>query len=143
MFKVAYRLTDSSADARDVLHDVFCRLPDALARFDCKRPLWPWLQAVTTRTTLAHFRKTKERGEIPLPDGSVDNASHERAVLDSIELERALSTLTAEQRTVVVLKELLGYSHEEIGELLGLPPSTSRGRLYRARAALRVALGDK
>lgn len=139
MFEVAYRLTDSSADARDVLHDVFYRLPDALVRFDCRRPLWPWLRAVTTRAALAYVRRVRQRGEVSLPDDFVNSTFHERPVLDSIELERALSALSAEQRTVIILKELLGYTHEEIGKLLDLPPSASRGRLYRARAALRAA----
>ena len=56
LFTVAHRLTESSADARDVLHDVFCGLPEAIRRFDHRRPLGPWLRAVTARAALKHLR---------------------------------------------------------------------------------------
>ena len=55
-------------------------------------------------------------------------------------LERAVSSLPEELRTVVVLKDIVGYSHKEIGELLQLSRSASEGRLYRARKLLRAKL---
>ena len=142
LFAVAYRLTDSSADARDVLHDVFLRLPDTLRTFDLKRPLGPWLHAVTTRAALDRLRSERRRGEVSLRELD-DEESPVVPVLDSVALERALSSLPEELRTVIILKELAGYSHEEIGELLGIAASTSAGRLYRARAALRNALLER
>ena len=48
LFAVAYRLTESAADARDVLHDVFSRLPRALRSYNRKGALGPWLRSVTT-----------------------------------------------------------------------------------------------
>ncbi|WP_419161140.1 RNA polymerase sigma factor [Candidatus Palauibacter sp.] len=140
LFAVAYRLTESSADARDVLHDVFCRLPDTLRSFDRKKPLGPWLCTVTTRAALEQLRKERRRGEVPLHDELVDEEPWTLPILDSIELERALSSLPEKLRTVIVLKELAGYSHREIGEMLGVNASTPAGRLYRARMALRAAL---
>lgn len=140
MFTVAYRLLKSSADARDVLHDVFFRLPDGLRSFDGKKPLEPWLRRVTTRAALKQLQWRARRSEVPLSSDLVDEMTEGLPILDSIELERALSSLPEDLRTVVVLKEIAGYSHEEIGELLGVPPSTSAGRLYRARTLLRAAL---
>lgn len=139
LFAVAYRLTVSSADARDVLQDVFCRLPDTLRTFDPKKPLGPWLRAVATRVALDLLRNERRRGEVPLRE-LVDEEVRAFPVLDSIELERALSSLSKDLRTVIVLKELGGYSHGEIGELLGIAASTSARRLSRARTALHTAL---
>ena len=146
LFAVAYRLTESSADARDVLHDVFCGLPEAIRRFDHERPLGPWLRSVTARAALKHVRSRRRRREISIastPHELEATASPELPVLDSIAVERALSSLTEELRTVVVLKEMEGYSHREIAELLQIARSTSEGRLYKARKLLRAELFER
>lgn len=143
LFTVAYRLTESAADSRDVLHDVFSRLPRALRSYNRKRPLGPWLRAVTTRAALSHLRAQRRRREVFVEDEGVFGARRTPSIVDSIAFERALASLPEKLRTVIILKELQGYSHKEIGDLLGIPPSTSRGRLHTARAALRDALRDR
>lgn len=146
LFAVAYRLTESSADARDVLHDVICELPEMIRDFDRKRPLGPWLRAVTARAALQHMRSERRRHETAIataPDEREVSASPEFPVLDSIAVERALSSLTEELRTVVVLKEMEGYSHQEIADLLDIARTTSEGRLYKARKLLRARLFER
>ena len=124
VFAVAYRLTDSSADAKDVLQNVFVRLPSALATFDQRSSLGTWLRVVATRAALQLILSSR-----PPP------------ILDTIALERALAALPDTLRTVIILKEIEGYSHKEIGEFLEIAPSASMVRLSRARASLRAALG--
>lgn len=58
-------------------------------------------------------------------------------VVDRIVLERALLRLPAPLRSVLLLKELEGYSHEEIGEMLGITSGASAARLHRAWKRLR------
>ena len=146
LFAVAYRLTESSADARDVVHDVFCRLPRAIRRFDPERPLGPWLRSVATRAALDQLRTERRRREIPIssaPHELPEEASPEFPVLNSIMVERALSSLPGELRTVVILKDMEGYSHREIAELLQVSRSTSEGRLSKARKLLRAELFER
>jgi len=143
LFAVAYRLTESSADARDVMHDVLADLPEMLRRFDGKRSLGPWLRSVTVHAALKHVQSERRRHEIAIaaaPDEGDVVASPESTILDSIAVERALSALTEKQRAVVVLKEMEGYSHREIAELLQIERATSEGRLYMARRQLRAML---
>ncbi|MXX78634.1 MAG: sigma-70 family RNA polymerase sigma factor [Gemmatimonadales bacterium] len=145
LFAVAYRLTESSADARDVLHDVLGDLPDIFRRFDGRRPLGPWLRSVTARFALRHVRSERRRQEAATAWATDEEvvASPESSVLDSIVLERALSSLREKLRTVVVLKDLEGYSHREIAELLEIERVTSEARLYRARQQLRAMLVER
>ena len=146
LFAVAYRLTESSADARDVLHDVFSELPEMIRGFDRKRPLGPWLRSVTAHAAIKHMRSEQRRHDLAIaaaPDESEVIASPEFPVLDSIAVERALSSLPEELRTVVVLKEMEGYSHQEIAELLQIARKTSEGRLYKARKPLRAMLFER
>ena len=141
LFAVAYRLTHSTADARDVLHDVFARLPEALRTFDQRSSLGTWLRAVTTREALMHLRVQKRRREVPIFGEHMPKRPPQ--VLDSIALERALASLPEKLRTVIILKEVEGYSHKEIAEILKVSYSASAVRLHRARAALRAALGER
>ena len=146
LFGVAYRLTESSADARDVLHDVFCELTEMIRGFDGKRPLGPWLRSVTARAALQHMRSEQRRHDLAIgaaPDGPEVIASPESRVLDSIAVERAMSSLPDELRAVVALKEMEGYSHREIAELLQIARKTSEGRLYKARKLLRAMLFER
>lgn len=143
LFGVAYRLTESPADASDVLHDVFCRLPKAIRSFDPKRSLGPWLRAVTARAALKRLELGRRRGEIPITwvaDELDAVKSPEASVLSAVVLEQVLSSLPDELRIVVVLKEVEGYSHREIAELLQIAPSTSERRLHRARRMLRAGV---
>ena len=144
LYEIAYRLTDSAADAQDVLHDVFCRLPGAIRTFNRGKPLGPWLRAVTARVALKRLNSERRRSEVSLTanpeelEGLGEVRSPEVPVLDAIVLERTLSDLPDDLRIVVALKEIEGYSHGEIAELLGISRSTSEGRLYRARRMLRA-----
>ena len=145
LFATAYRLMESSADARDVLHDVFCKLPRAIRRFDPERPLGPWLRRVTTRAALDRIRTERRLREVPIDSAQQElpaAASSELLLLDSIAVERALSSLSEELRTVVVLKEMEGYSHRQITELLQISLRTSERRLHEARELLRARLFD-
>jgi RNA polymerase sigma-70 factor (ECF subfamily) len=140
--RVALRLSADSLDAEDVLQDVFVGLPEAIRSFDATGSFEGWLKRVTVRTTLMKSRAKSRKHEVSLD-----------AVLDSIEgstetetdrmaLEDAIAELPAMLRQVFVLKEIEGYSHTEIGTLLGITAGTSEVRLFRARRLLRDRLGD-
>lgn len=136
LFTVAYRFTNGDEDARDVLHDVFVKLPYALERYDPKKPLGPWLRRVTANAALARVRRERHRREVHLPPQLVGEDGPEEPILDAVTLASLLSQLSENLREIVVLKELIGHTHDEIAEKLGIEPSTSRGRLQRARIAL-------
>lgn len=140
VFQVAYRLTDSAPDARDVLQNVFARLPDALKGFDQRSSLATWLRVIATREALQLVRWRERRRETPIGD---EVSSRPPDVLETIALERALGGLSEKLREVIILKEIEGYSHKEIGEFLDITPSASMARLSRARASLRAALGER
>jgi RNA polymerase sigma-70 factor (ECF subfamily) len=71
----------------------------------------------------------------PFRDPAVDDELRRR-------LTEALGTLTPAQRGVMVLHDVEGYTHAEIGELMEMPEGTARAHLHHARAALRIVLSD-
>ena len=145
LMAVAFRLMGSRADAEDVLHDVFLGLPEALRRYDERGALEAWLKRVTARVALTRLRSRGRAGEVSFDDDDVPPPSHgnmER-LADLIAVQRAIDALPDALRVVFVLREVEGYSHAEIGELLEITTNASEVRLHRAIRALRRTLsGD-
>jgi RNA polymerase sigma factor (sigma-70 family) len=135
---VAYRLTLQWHDAEDVLQDVFIALPEALKRYDSTRPFEPWLRRVTVRAALVRLRAEARRAR---REARSDPPDPHVSVLDSVALREALLQIPLHLRVVLLLKEYEGYSHEEIGTMLGIRAETSAVRLHRAWKLLRKELG--
>ncbi len=142
LYRVAYRITGSIADAEDVLQDVFVGLPEALRTYEARGSLEGWLRRVTARVALARIRKRARRAELPLRHASppVRDPPLSDRVVERTALERALDELPSTLRLVFVLKEAEGYSHAEIAALLRIRPGTSEVRLHRAKQILRTLL---
>jgi RNA polymerase sigma-70 factor (ECF subfamily) len=138
---VAYRLLLSRADAEDVVHDLFLGLPEALRKYDERGALAAWLKRVTVRLALSRLRSPSRR-EVALEEAHavttvpVDPAGR-------IALSEALAALPTSLRTVLVLKEIEGFSHAEIAGLLGISRGASEVRLHRALRTLRRALSEE
>jgi RNA polymerase sigma-70 factor, ECF subfamily len=139
----AYRLTGSVQDAEDVLQDVFVMLPDALQNYDERGRFGVWLKRVAALTALMRVRGRSRRREAALPDWDALPSREGPDVVDRLAARRALETLPDGLRTVWVLKEVEGYSHAEIGEMLGITSGNSAARLFRAWKLLRAALGEE
>ncbi|MGB5301636.1 MAG: sigma-70 family RNA polymerase sigma factor [Gemmatimonadota bacterium] len=143
VYRIALRLTASSADAYDVTHDVFVGLPEAMQRYDPNRPFGAWLRGVTVRTAQMRLRSVRRRREVALPNVlRMAVRSEQDAVVDRLTLEKALDELSPDLRSVVVLRELEGLPYQEIADLLGITKSAAAVRLHRARRRLREILRD-
>lgn len=142
LYGLAFRLTESPADAEDVVHDVFVGLPEAVRTFEGRGNFEGWLKRVTVRRALVQLRQRRIRRESPLsaiarlPTRAVDPGAN-------VTLDRVLASLPERMRVVVVLKEAVGLSHTEIAELLGIRPGTSMDLMYKARLILRRKFGER
>lgn len=141
VFRAAFRLTASRHDAEDVAQDLFLRLPGALAGFTGPAPSFPgWIRRVAVRQALMHLRRGRRRREVGV-DGVMSLLAPARHPIERMSIDVALARLPDDHRMVFLLKEVEGYSHAEIGELLGISTANSEVRLHRARRALRELLG--
>ena len=147
LYRTAYRLSGSGADAEDVVHDVFVGLPEALRRYENRGSFDAWLTRVTVRRTLMRARGERRRREVALDDACPEALLvHPVARTEAADVRRAVHiaviALPVGLREVFVLRQFEGYTHEEIASLLGITPGASRVRLTRALVALRHALAD-
>ena len=143
VYRIGYRLTGSPVDAEDVLQDVFLGLSRALQTYAGRGSLEGWIKRVAVRTTLMKLRLRKRKAEVALehlPPGATEGAGGGMSPTDRMELEDAVAALPGALRKVFVLRDVEGYTHTEIGEMLGIGTGASRVRLHRARMVLRKHL---
>jgi RNA polymerase sigma-70 factor (ECF subfamily) len=150
VYSLAYRLLNSVEDAEDVAQDTFSQAFKGLVSFRGTSKFYTWLFRITYNLAISQRRKRKpalslnsqtdSQGEITLPS---DDASPMKNMEDEegkTLMDRALGLLSLDHRAGLVLKEIEGFSYEEIALSLGVPVGTVRSRLHRARLELRAIL---
>jgi RNA polymerase sigma-70 factor (ECF subfamily) len=138
------RLGVQDRDLEDVTHEVFVRVYAQLPLYDAARPLRAWLFGIALGMAANYRRLARHRvgliAEVPdLPDHSNQaDVSLERRQQSEL-VHAALQKVPLEQRAVLVLHELDGYSVPEVALSLGLGLNTAYSRLRLAREAFRSA----
>ena len=135
--RAAYLVVHDSALAEDIAQEAFLSAIRSLDRFDRRRPFGPWLHRIVVNRAIDAARARTLRAESELGDhvGSGDDPEPvDRAVLE------ALAELPPDQRAVVVMRHLLGYTPGEIAQALDLPRGTVNSRLRRGLDAMRGAV---
>ncbi len=138
IYALCRRMTDDDTQARDLVQDVFVRAWERLVTFREQSAFATWLHRLGVNVVLEHLRSRKRNdtrhtdvGEwIPGP-GSMGDRLDARMDLDA-----ALARLPAGSRTVFLLHDIEGYSHDEIAQMTGIAAGTARAQLWRARRAL-------
>jgi RNA polymerase sigma-70 factor (ECF subfamily) len=138
---VARSIVLTHEDAEDAVQEGFLRAYQALDRFDPAQTFGAWLNRIVANAALdlARRRKVRNAEELsesmptPFRDPAEGGELRER-------LEDALTKLPDRARAVIVLHDVEGFTHAEIGEMLGIPGGTARSDLHHARQKLRVLL---
>lgn len=150
VYSLCFRLTHSASDAEDLTQNVFIQLFRKLKTFRGASSFTTWLHRLTVNEVLMHFRKNTVRKERTTEDGTtpmqivLGTQNHTRmSVVDRIALDEAIRQLSPGYRAVLILHDVEGYEHEEIGKILGCAVGTSKSQLHKARLKLRRLLKEK
>ena len=141
VFGIAWRLTLDQGQAEDLTQDAFVRIWQQLPGFRFESSLATWIYRVATNVVLAQLRKSPGVGSRL---SVVQDEPEERADTHSgydtgqlMDIERQLLALPERARMVLVMHDLAGMTHEEIGASLDIAPGTSKAQLFRARRLYR------
>lgn len=139
MYAVCLRYANNADDAQDLLQEGFIKVYRNLHRFRAEGSFEGWIRRVFVNTSIEHFRKKSTRlsmvtdkEENTIEDADI-TAIHKLAEKDIINI---IQELSPGYRTVFNLYVVEGYSHKEIGELLGISEGTSKSQLARAKGVL-------
>jgi RNA polymerase sigma-70 factor (ECF subfamily) len=138
VFTLARRMLASKALAEDVLQETFVEVICKIDGFRGEAEVGTWIKRIAINKCLMHVRSSwvSRRGmsdEEPIGE-------HGGGALDQVALERALDRVPDVARAVVWLHDVEGYTHAEIGQLMGRTASFSKSQLARAHEQLRSLL---
>lgn len=141
-YAVARAIVINHEDAEDAVQEAFLHAYRAIDRFLPDQAFGAWLHRIVANAALdvTRRRKVRDADELPETVASPFRDPAEKGELRA-RLTEALNTLPARQRAVIVLHDVEGYKHAEIGRMLDIPEGTARSDLHYARSQLRQILG--
>jgi RNA polymerase sigma-70 factor (ECF subfamily) len=141
--RLVYRICGDEELARDLTQDTFVRVFQKLSTFRGDAAFATWIHRIAVSVALnairkeRRFKRTSEdldvANELPAPPNAVEPDLRAR-------LASAIAALPESCRVSVILHDIEGYTHAEIGQMLGIAEGTSKARLFDARTRLRKAL---
>jgi RNA polymerase sigma-70 factor (ECF subfamily) len=146
LYNLAYRMA-GSAEAEDLLQDVFLQAYRKLGTYKGDSSLGTWLFRLAVNLCLDHLRS--KQGRMGQVTDSLDEedaapvASPYRpteANVARLDLEQAIATLPPSYRAAFVLHDVEGYQHDEVARILGIAEGSSKSLLHKARLRLRAIL---
>ena len=158
MFNISYRVTGDYNDAAEVVQDAFVSAYRSIKSFRGKAKFSTWLYTIVVnlsrnRLKQVKSRALKERYSINDPVDTdnghmqMEYASSDLSVLDRLEkrdveqrVQGCINALDGEFREVIVLRDIQGFSYDEIGDMLEIAEGTVKSRLHRARDSIRKCL---
>jgi RNA polymerase sigma-70 factor (ECF subfamily) len=126
-------------DAEDVVQETWIRATAGMRRFRGDSSFGTWLTAIGLNAARDHLRRRGRWGvmeDVTEQEIAVPAAPHGQR----LDLERAIALLPPGCRTVLVLHDVEGFTHEEIAKQLGIAAGTSKSQLFAARRAARTLL---
>jgi RNA polymerase sigma-70 factor (ECF subfamily) len=147
IFGLCLRMSKSRETAEDLVQEVFILLIRKIKSFRGESKFSTWLYRISVNTCLSYLRKQQTKKETT--EGFDAAAALQKAsspdVVHREALKKAIAELPEGYRASVVLHDIQGYSHKEIGTMLGISDGASKSQLFKARRKLRevVAAWDK
>lgn len=157
LYSVVYNLTSNREDAMDLAQEAFIKAFQSINSFKGKSSFYTWLYRIAINNTLSHLKRHRSRHFFSFDN--IENEMSQSDVFDAVaskvktekgallkelqeRLNEALMKLSLKHRSVVVLFEIEGLSHEEISAILKCSVGTVRSRLHYAKQQLKVYLKD-
>ena len=152
MYAVALRMCGNREDAQDCLQEAMLRVYRAIGGFKGQSSFSTWVYRITMNTCLDELRRKKNRQSTSL-DSLLDmgwspsddtNAPEKQAIRSELRrnLNRAIQELPEEMRSAVVLRDIQGFSYEEIAHMLEINVGTIKSRISRGREKLREKMKE-
>jgi RNA polymerase sigma-70 factor (ECF subfamily) len=158
VFNIAYRMLGNLEEAKDLAQEVFISVFESIKNLKEEIKFDAWLTQITLNHCRNRWKYLKRRhyfdsdsleDPIETEDGNMQKAIfdpsdnpeslYEKKMIQEL-IQGGLLKLKDDQRELLVLRDLQGFSYEEMAQLLGLPEGTIKSKLHRARMDLKEVL---
>ena len=159
VYGLLYRLTENSEEARDLTQDTFLRAFQSIGQFRGESDLRTWIYRIAINQARNRWRWWRRRRRDATVSLDSENAHGNQPLIESLSseagkspeqetlahereraLRKALHSLSLSYRETVILRDIEGFTYEEISETLGINVGTVKSRLARGRLELRQRL---
>ena len=144
MYNICLRMLNNEADAEDMLQNSFMDVFSKLHYFRFESSIGAWIKRIVVNNCINFLKKKRlaivEMGEKDIPQETMTNNWGD-VKMSVTTIHQAIGFLPDGYRVILNLYLLEGYDHQEIGEILGISPSTSKSQYSRAKKKLREILG--
>lgn len=155
VFSIICGILRNRNDAEDIAQQVFAKVYFSIRNFDFRSSLLTWIYKITVNECYDYLRKKRVRKLVYESDFSEDDAKRMEASEPAIDttvpadtriaqrdlILKMLSRVSAEERSLILMKEVEGHSVEELAEMTGLNENTIKVKLFRTRQKLLKAAG--
>jgi len=160
MLNIAYRIIGNYEEACESVQDAFISAYKNIKGFKGEAKFSTWLYAIAINHSKNRLKRLRTRryreaystnNPIPTPDGEIqgDPPSNEPTALDRLEardvqqkVQGCINALNAEFREIIILRDIQGFSYDEISAMLKVPEGTVKSKLFRAREGVKDCLKD-
>lgn len=158
VYNIALRILNNSEDAYDAAQEVFIKVYKSIASFKGDSSFSTWIYRITKNVCLDEIRKRKKNKAISIDEeyeneeGSMQKQIYDDSPgpeeiterkIDKEQIYKAIELLSEQQKIVLVLRDIQGFSYEEIGKIIDCPEGTVKSRINRARKSLVELLRSK
>ncbi|AEV69215.1 sigma-70 family RNA polymerase sigma factor [Acetivibrio clariflavus] len=158
VFNIAFRMVGNYDDANELAQEVFIKAFRSIKNFKGDSSFSTWIYRITANVCLDELRKRKNRTivsldqDIELNDGDVKRQMPDNAPTPDMEAEsnevksivnESIQQLPDDYKSMIILRDIQGFSYDEISKIVNCPEGTVKSRINRARQALKKILQAK
>jgi len=146
MYAICLRYCKDEEDARDVLQDGFVKVFRGLQNYRGDGSFEGWIKRIFANTAIEHYRRTERKNITVVEPQDVELEDSAWDALDNLaekDIIKMLQELSTGYRLVFNMHVIEGYSHKDIGEILGSSEGTSKSQLARAKAMLKQMVEER
>ncbi len=155
IYNIAFRMADNADDAADMTQEIMLKLFKNISSFSGNSKFSTWVYRVATNTCLDELKKLKRHKnysidkDIETDDGDFsyeveDTSPVPETLAEQKELKTivasAIGMLNPDHKAVLVLRDIQGFSYDEIARIVGCTEGTVKSRISRARAQLKIII---
>ncbi|WP_379966027.1 RNA polymerase sigma factor [Ectobacillus sp. sgz5001026] len=146
VFRHAYAMVNDKMEAEDIAQEAFLKAYLSLPKLENEYAFVSWLTRIVTNLCYDRLKKMNKTKSYSSEEDmiSIENDEMEH-IQTRLTIQEAMQRLSVEHRTVIILKDVQGYSYDEIATILHIPVGTVKSRLNAARMMVRkeISRGDE
>ncbi len=145
MYAVCLRYSKDAEEAQDILQDGFVKIFRNIEKFRSEGSFEGWVRRIFVNTAIEYYRRKNNNVSITeqIEAGVEDDTSNAFDKLAVADVMKAINELSPGYKLVFNMYVIEGYSHKEVGEILGISEGTSKSQLARAKGMLQKILKEK